>query len=233
MGLLDLLFPRECAGCRKPGEYLCTACKKTLFAHPEICPFCHKPSTDFQTCFACKGQEDALTGILIGFSYQTLIKKLILKVKFGHKKDVVPFLAGRIALLVQTHGKLSELSKDDQIFISFIPSHRRRKYLEKGYNQSELLAKELAKQLDLPILPLVKKMKYTVSQLKLKREERKKNLENVFVPFQLDKLSHGATVLFVDDVTTTGSTLLHIAKVIKQERDDLNIWGAVVARNMQ
>ncbi|MDR0859612.1 MAG: double zinc ribbon domain-containing protein [Candidatus Peribacteria bacterium] len=230
MGLLDLLFPRECVGCRKTGEYLCSACKKTLYAHPEICPFCHKPSADFQTCFGCKAQEDALAGILIGFSYQTLIKKLILKVKFGHKKDIVPFLAGRLALLVQTHGKLSG---SDQLFISFIPSHRRRKYLEKGYNQSELLAKELANQLNLPILPLVKKVKYTVSQLKLKREERKKNLEQVFVSYPLDKLPRGATVLFVDDVTTTGSTLLQIAKVIKQEREDVNIWGAVLARNMQ
>ncbi|MDR0607674.1 MAG: double zinc ribbon domain-containing protein [Candidatus Peribacteria bacterium] len=80
--LLDVFFPRECVGCHKIGNYLCTDCKKSLYAHPEICPFCHKANKDFQICYACKTQQDALEGILIGFSYQDLIKKLILKVKF-------------------------------------------------------------------------------------------------------------------------------------------------------
>jgi competence protein ComFC len=229
---LDILFPRECVGCRKAGAYLCSDCKKSLYAHPEICPFCHKESKDFQTCFACRAKENALEGIIMGFSYQTLLKKLILKVKFGHKRDVVPFLAERLALLVQTNGKLSPLC-GGQLFISFVPSHRRRKYLEKGYNQSELLAKELANQLGLTMLSLAKKQKYTVSQLKLSREQRAKNLNEAFVAQQVEQLPRGATVLFVDDVTTTGSTLLHLAKVVKEARADVKVWGAVLARNMQ
>ena len=80
--LFDLLFPRECVGCRKEGEYLCSDCKKSLQAHPEICPFCHKNSVDFKACFACRAKELPLEGILIGFSYQSLMKKLIFKVKF-------------------------------------------------------------------------------------------------------------------------------------------------------
>jgi ComF family protein len=226
MSFLDFLFPRECVGCHQQGSYLCKDCKKTLYAHPEICPFCHKKSKDFQTCFACKAQGTALEGIIIGFSYQNLMKKLILKVKFGHKKDIVSFLSERLALLVQTN------TTCNPSFVSYVPSHRRRKYLGKGYNQSELLAKELAKQLGLPILTLAKKQKYTHSQLKLNRSERAKNLQDVFVPLHLDALPHQATVLFVDDVTTTGSTLLEIAKVIKRDRPDLHIWGGVLARNM-
>jgi ComF family protein len=230
--VLDFLFPRECVGCRTVGTYLCPNCKKSLYAHPEICPFCHKNSPDFQTCFSCKAKEDSLEGIIIGFSYQNLLKKLILKVKFGHKKDIVTFLAERLALLVQTHGKLAPLVQEHQLFLSFVPSHWRRKYLEKGYNQSELLAKALANQLGLHMLSLAKKCKYTVSQLKLSRAQRATNLKEAFIPQKLEQLPYGATVLFVDDVTTTGSTLLQIAKVIKKERKDLHIWGAVLARNM-
>ncbi|MDR0650185.1 MAG: double zinc ribbon domain-containing protein [Candidatus Peribacteria bacterium] len=229
---LDFLFPRECVGCHKVGTYLCIDCKKSLYAHPEICPFCHKNSPDFQTCFSCKAKEDSLEGIIIGFSYQNLLKKLILKVKFGHKKDIVAFLAERLALLVQTHSKLAPLVSQHQLFLSFVPSHWRRKYLEKGYNQSELLAKTLANQLGLHMLPLARKRKYTVSQLKLSRSQRATNLKDVFVPQRLEQLPHGATVLFVDDVTTTGSTLLQIARVVKNIRNDLHIWGAVLARNM-
>ncbi|MDR3169271.1 MAG: hypothetical protein LBU27_06005, partial [Candidatus Peribacteria bacterium] len=75
----------------------------------------------------------------------------------------------------------------------------------------ELFAKELANQLGFSILALAKKQKYTVSQLKLRRAQRAKNLQSVFVPSHLEALSRDATVLFVDDVTTTGSTLLEIA----------------------
>jgi predicted amidophosphoribosyltransferase len=138
-------------------------------------------------------------------------------------------LAGRLALLVQTNEKL----QGNQKYISFIPSHRRRKYLEKGYNQSELLAKELANQLEFPILSLAKKQRYTVSQLQLQRAQRTNNLKSVFVAHHLEAIPHNAIVLFVDDVTTTGSTLLEIAKVVKKGRPDVKIWGAVVARNMQ
>ena len=48
----------------------------------------------------------------------------------------------------------------------------------------------------------------------------------------MDQLPPRATVLFVDDVTTTGSTLLELAKVVKKQRQDVTIWGAVLARNM-
>ncbi|MDR0369714.1 MAG: hypothetical protein LBH96_04315 [Candidatus Peribacteria bacterium] len=151
---LDVLFPRECIGCHTEGCYLCNDCKKQLYAHPEICPFCHKDSQDFRVCFGCRAREESLEGVLIGFSYQSLLKKLILKVKFGHKKDIVKFLAERLALLLQTNMQLSGLiasfspgQSNSDFIVSFVPSHWRRKYLEKGYNQSELLAKELANQL--------------------------------------------------------------------------------------
>ena len=119
-----------------------------------------------------------------------------------------------------------------QLFISFVPSHWRRKYLEKGYNQSELLAKELANQLGLTMISVAKKRKYTLSQLKLSKAERAKNLKNVFEISSLQEIPRGATILLVDDVTTTGSTLLELAKAVKQERSDMKIWGAVLARNM-
>lgn len=166
---------------------------------------------------------------MIGFSYTSLLKKLILKVKFGHKKDIISFLAERLALLIQTN---EVLSQEAQLYISFVPSHWRRKYLEKGYNQSELLAKELAKQLGFPMISVAKKQRYTVSQLKLSKDQRAKNLNKVFVAQCGDQIPLGATIIMVDDVTTTGSTLVQLARVIKQERKDLHLWGAVLARNM-
>ena len=232
MSLIDLIFPRECLSCGKPGSHLCFECKKKLTPHPELCPFCHSPQRDFKTCQLCKyNWETALEWVLICFSYQTLIKKLILKLKFYHKKDIWPFLAQRLRLLTQTHQTLSEALNRGNLIISFIPSHRWRHYFEKGYNQSELLAKHLAKELNIPVLQLAKKGKYTASQLKLSRSQRQKNLNSAFSPLHLEKIPKDSHILLVDDVTTTASTLKEVATCIKSSRPDLKIRWGVLARH--
>lgn len=57
MKILDLLFPRVCIGCRENGEYLCSECKKSLVSHPDICPYCHRFSKNFETCIDCKCEK--------------------------------------------------------------------------------------------------------------------------------------------------------------------------------
>lgn len=229
--LLDWLFPRCCVWCWNKWNYLCSDCKKQLYPHPEMCPFCHNKSANFQTCKEC-AESQILQWIIIWFSYKTVLKKLILKAKFAHKKDVIPFMAERLALLVQTNSILSSKLENGQLFISFVPSHWKRKYFEKWYNQSELLAKALANQLWIPMLELASKNRYTVSQLRLNREQRWKNLTWAFMAWDLSMLPKWATVLLVDDVTTTGSTLSELAKTIHKSRQDLNFRWAVIARNM-
>ena len=82
------------------------------------------------------------------------------------------------------------------------------------------------------MLKLASKKSYTVSQLRLNREERQKNLKWVFQVEDLSLLPNWATVLLVDDVTTTGSTLSELAKAVHEARDDLSFRWAVIARNM-
>lgn len=230
---LELLFPRTCCWCWKVWSYLCFECKKQLFPHPELCPVCHCPSPWFKTCANCTLEERTfLDGLLIGFAYKTFLKKLILKLKFYHKKDIALFLAERGALLIQLNPYLSSSLEKRQLFLSFVPSHRYRRYFQKGYNQSELLAKSLSDLLQLPFLSCFKKNKATTSQVKLNRAERLKNLTLAFKFVEKEKLPHGATLLIVDDVTTTGATLNELAKTVKIKRPDLQVWGLVLARHL-
>lgn len=229
--LLDFLFPRICVWCGRKWEYLCSNCKKELYPHPEMCPFCHQKSSDFQTCKECS-ENQILKWIIIWFAYKWVAKRLILKAKFAHKKDVISFLAQRLALLIQSNQQLKSKLENFELFVSYVPSHWRRKYYEKWYNQSQLLAKSLANELWMPMLKLASKKTYTVSQLRLNREERKKNLKWVFHVEDLSHLPNWATVLLVDDVTTTGSTLSELAKTVHEARSDLNFRWAVIARNM-
>ena len=94
------------------------------------------------------------------------------------------------------------------------------------------MAKSLANELWIPMLKLASKKSYTVSQLRLNREERKKNLKWVFYVENLSELPNWVSVLLVDDVTTTGSTLSELAKTIHETRGDLDFRWAVIARNM-
>lgn len=172
-----------------------------------------------------------LDGLLIGFAYARFLKKLILKLKFYHKSDVADFLAERAVLTVLLNSYLSLEKEKNQMIITFVPSHRYRKYFQKGYNQSELLAKSLAQKLNLPLQKVFSKRKATRSQVKLNKAERHANLRNVF-QLQEKEIPQETTLLIVDDVTTTGATLNELAKTAKQQRPDLKVWGLVLARNM-
>lgn len=230
---LEYLFPRSCCGCGKVWSYLCFECKKELIPHPELCSVCHAPSKDFKTCPTCMLEgRTFLDGLLVWFSYQKILKKLILKIKFYHKKDLAHFLAERMAFLVQLNAYLANAWEQKTLVISYVPSYWYRKYFQKGYNQSELLARHLGALLEVPVLPLFRKQRKTASQVSLSREERFKNLKNAFVCVQSSQLPSGTTLLLVDDVTTTGATLNELAKTLKQLRSDITVRGAVVARNM-
>ncbi|MCX6822878.1 MAG: phosphoribosyltransferase family protein [candidate division SR1 bacterium] len=118
-----------------------------------------------------------------------------------------------------------------KLVISFVPAHRYRKYFTKGYNQSELLAKNLAKKLGVHCSQLVEKKKHTKSQAKLDRKARLTNLQKAFVLKENIHLNGMETVLLIDDVTTTGSTLNQMAKVIKKDYPKVKVRGLVIARH--
>lgn len=229
---MNWLFPAHCISCQKQGAYLCKSCKKKLIPHPEICPLCHRFSANYETCLDCKSDKHRyLEWIIIPFSYSNEIKKLILKLKYGHKKDVIDFLTDRLILTIQINKKLPTfLIPNSSFLISYVPSHRYRKYFTKWYNQSELLAKNLAKKLWLPCSQLVQKTKYTKSQAGLDRKARLKNLKNAF-SLKKTNLTGNETVILIDDVTTTWSTLNQIAKTIKNSYPKVKIWGLVIARH--
>jgi len=226
MLVINFFFPRTCINCRMPGDYLCKACKKLLNPHPEICPYCHKFSPDYKTCLNCKTDKSHhLEWLIVGFSYKDLIKKLILQLKYYHKYDVTEFLTDRLALAISTNKSLPKKFK-----ISYVPSHRFRHHCIKGYNQSKILAQKLSEKIWLPRIYIAKKTRSTHTQAGLDRNQRLSNLENAL---QIDgqKIRESDTILIIDDVTTTGSTINELAKTIKSQFPKVKIWWAVLARN--
>ncbi len=230
--MLKLIFPEICVNCWKEGSYLCNECKKKLQTHPPICPYCHQNSTDFKTCKACKNTfSDAyLEGLIIWFSYNNIIKKLILKLKYFHKKTIAEFIAKQLKLfIVSNQSIILDINNSEKTIITWIPSHRIRKYIIKWYNQSYLIAKKLSQLLWYKFEKILWKKKNTKSQVKLNKQQRKENLKNVF--WLLKPLNWNETIIVVDDITTTWATINEFAKTIKNIYPNIKIRWIVIARH--
>ena len=97
--------------------------------------------------------------------------------------------------------------------ILFVPSHRRKEAV-RGYNQAELLARYIAKSLDIPIsYNNLVKIKHTKDQSSLDKYNRMDNLKDVFKIKDKEEI-YNKRILLVDDIITTGSTMIECAKIL-------------------
>lgn len=125
---------------------------------------------------------------------------------------LVPLLVDHLFQFIEE----SNLILGERTTIAFVPSHQ-FKIFERGFNQVELLAKELSRRLNLECLPLLEKIKETPSQTSLSKEERLRNVEDSFrVKKEWVSKLEGRDILLLDDVFTTGATLLECSKVLKK-----------------
>lgn len=234
MKIINFLYPKMCSNCSQPWEYLCAECKKKLTPHPEICPYCHTFNKFYQTCFTCKNKKNShLEWLMIVFSYDKILKNLIYKVKYFHKKDIANFLAQRLYLLIQTNQLLQYQTQvlKKNIIISYVPSHRYRKYFVKWYNQSQIIAKKLASKIWRKFVDIIKKSKKTKAQALLNKDQRETNLTDSFEIRKNLTLKWDEIVIIVDDITTTWSTLNEIAKTITKKYPKIFVRWAVLWRN--
>ena len=236
MKIIDFLFPKYCINCSQKWEYLCPQCKKKLIPHPEICPYCHTYSKFYQTCFTCKNKENSyLKWLIIWFSYDQTLKNLIFRLKYFHKKNISEFLAQRLFLVIQTNQILQYQTNvlKQKIFISYVPSHRYRKYFVKWYNPSKEIAKLLADKLNLECIDIVQKTKHTRQQVWLSKIQREKNLKSIFKVKQsaIKQIQWNEIIIIVDDVTTTWATLKEISQTIQAMYPQTSIRWAVLWRH--
>lgn len=225
---IDFFFPIICIWCEHEWNYLCKECKKSIKAHPDLCPVCHRKSPLWNLCLGCKDELPWIHGISIAFIYEKLIKKLILDLKFHHRYKTWKYLWERLALLIAS----DPFFDPKTTLVTHVPSHRWRKYIGKWYNQSQILGQTVSQALGIPHLSLITKTKHTRSQTKLSRVSRKRNLSKAFVYNPEKKIpEHVKTILIIDDIVTTGSTLHEIWCIIKLQKPTLRIRWVVVARN--
>ena len=183
--LLDLFFPKFCLGCQKEGTYLCDDCRGIL----DICEFnyclCDRPSRllpEQKTGKCQKCQDKKLSGLYFALPYKDkiLTKRLIYQFKYQpYLKDLAETLSSILIEHFIKTGKNTNEIWENSVLIP-IPLNK-KKFKERGYNQSEELAKELSKILQVPVVTnFLIKTKSTDPQMKLKKEAREKNLQGAF-----------------------------------------------------
>ena len=174
-------------------------------------------------------RHSKLNGLLFYTIYNSQAEKLIYGFKYEGLKQIAKFLGYLMAQILKEHPIFKK-----EIILCPVPMWFLKR-LKRGFNQSELLAQDIGSRLNLDYANLLLKNRSTKSQTQLAEEQRIKNVQNSFV---LSKLAHKInlkqkTIILVDDVYTTGSTLFEAAAVFKNH--PLNrpkaIWGLVFARD--
>lgn len=229
MGFLDFLFPKYCVNCRKIGEYICASCFSFIsFDTSMICLVCNKGSIDGLTHPGCQGKY-TIDGAFSGVAYKGIVKKLIYNFKYK------PYLADLNKTLTELfYESIIQQEIFQQIYslkptLVPIPLHVKR-LRKRGYNHSRLLAEGLSKSLNLKLLNVLQRTKETKSQFGLKLKERKENLKDAFSIAPNVPIAQCPNILLVDDILTSGSTLLEAARILKKNGAK-KVWGLTLARD--
>jgi len=228
-GLLSILFPTQCAGCKRYIKdfkyvYVCPKCYEGLRLLPQrICPVCAKPiqSEHADGCMECKERGNEFSYVLAAGIYEGALKEMIHYMKFNNKKSAAKIAAGFIMERVD----FKIFAGADMIVAAPLS---RDSIAARGYNQTYEVAKLLSEKTGIPIVRNVKKIKETPPQNKLDRKERLKNLKGAF---EVKENLAGKTIVVVDDVFTTGATINEIAKTLKKSFAK-EVRGLVIARSI-
>lgn len=233
--LADLIWPRVCAveSCRRTSDraerHVCSRCFASLPFHEaggacRICGGLVAASTrhDF-VCEFCQSDPPAYEFARSAVLYSEPADQLVQDFKFRRAtwicEDLVDLLEGAVRAKLEFH---------DVDVVVPVPLHPNRER-ERGYNQSALLARSLAKRLDrrADCRSLVRAVD-TEHQARLSGDARRNNLKNAFaVPDS--RWVRGRTVLLVDDVMTTGATLSNCARPLLKA-GAARVWCVTVAR---
>ena len=203
--LSRLFFPEKCIHCGSIipfSDQFCHKCSLRECNAPEdFCFHCNN-----RRC-CCDGSQPELRHITAPFIYTDAARELILSLKFGGRKNCADLLSEEIARKVI--GDFSDVSFD---FVTFVPMSRKA-IKHRGYNQSEIIARRVSEKLFLPCREALTKIKDTPKQHHLSGESRHKNLADAILLKEGTDIKD-KTILVIDDIKTTGSTLLVCENVL-------------------
>ena len=194
--LFNLVFPACCISCSEPLPekrfIICQACYNRLES-------INQQQID---AFMERITEKHFDEIIILFHFSPLFQKLMHFFKYEGFFQITDYFAMSIQ---------QKIKRNTYDIISSVPLHASKKR-ERGFNQSEILARKVALQMGIEWIEVLERTRYTNSQTKLSRAQRK---ENMLDAFKFKNNVENKRLLLIDDVITTGATLNECARILK------------------
>jgi ComF family protein len=177
----EVIFPKSCIGCEANGTLLCADCKNTISPAPDI------GINSFAAC-----------------AYKGLVQKMFVAIKLRKESRYASVLGN---LLIEAINRNEILKKTVRLSeITFIPMHWMKQNI-RGFNQSELLAKQIAKHFDKEPIKLLKRSKFGLRQSSLDKSQRLENTKGLFSLVSKSTSVSDKNIILIDDIRTTGATL--------------------------
>ncbi len=213
----DFLYPDfyECIFCgaeinENREHSCCDKCLDEYFKGRKVCAKCGDVITSKANyCLACKKEIcEFYEFARAPFVYTGNAKNIVFNLKYNNSKWLAKYMAEFMK------NEFEEMAVEVDCIIP-IPLHKKR-LKERGYNQSELLATELSKKVNIPtIFNNLVKIKETTNQTKLTKAERQENLKGCFELTNKSEIA-GKNILLLDDVFTTGATTEEASRVLQK-----------------
>lgn len=218
--ILDILFPRRCLGCEillsgEDKSYICPACLSNIKIKNDFaCAFCGSPVVTGTTCPFCK-PDHFLDQLLVAASYENpLVEKIIKTMKYRFVKTLADEMAKLMAKYLERRFSSGLNINRDSAIVVPVPLHCRRLNW-RGFNQAEIVGRKVGSHFQLNFQDALIRTRNHTPQAKI--SDRQSRIANVSKIFKCIKpgLIRDKTVLLVDDIATTGSTLDDCARALK------------------
>ena len=194
--ILELIYPTVCGFC---GD----------ISKEAICKKCELKLKEYEINLIRRNKEYYSKSMHI-YRYEGLIRNSIIAYKFNEKS----YLYKTFAKILLKNKKIYRFLKKYDIII-FVPMHIRKKF-QRGYNQTELIARKIAKNTHLKLeKDVLFKQKNIEPQSMLSKVKRKENIKNAFYIKNAERITNKQIIIF-DDIYTTGSTVLECARVLRK-----------------
>jgi competence protein ComFC len=234
-GFLDLFLPRRCVQCGAPGRWLCATCTRGLRSLTgPCCTRCGRPGApQGAACPECRGRDLGFVSARAAYASEGAARKLVTACKFRSLRSLGAEMAA-LATPAFAAGLVAGSSPAD--VVTCVPVHRDRR-LERGFNQAELLARELARGTGLRFVPALTRARRGERQSGLRGAARAANVAGAFaLTARAAPLVVGRErVVIVDDVYTTGETLSQCAKALRDAGCEVHAFtfARAVRRHLQ
>lgn len=210
--VMRMLYPRRCVLCHcylgiRGAAMLCDACAIRVRQQYRVFDYFTVAGTD---------------GVVAALWYQGAVRTALRRYKFHQGTMYATWFAAQLVVAISPW--LSEWKPD---CITYVPLGPKR-FWERGYNQSEMIARKIAKTFGLPCSPLLSKRLFISRQSSKNAEMRLQNAQNAFISRDCSKIM-GKRILIIDDIITTGATVAACAAVLRAAGAEC-VFAAAIAK---